>query len=165
MSNGITRRDLLKLIGGSAVGLMLTPIPWKILDETAKWSQNWSWTPVPRKGKINFKYTTCTLCPMACGVRARCVENQPVSLMGIPNHPISGGGLCAIGLGGHLLPYHPSRLLQPHKSVKEKNEIRKVPISYEESISAVIEAGHIIKRRIDCNFRFAAEQNDFICIS
>ncbi len=119
---------------------MLTPIPWKILDETAKWSQNWSWTPVPRTGIINFKYTTCTLCPMACGVRVRCIGNQPVSLMGIPNHPISGGGLCAIGLGGHLLPYHPSRLKQPCKILKAKDGIRSIPVSYEESISAVVEA-------------------------
>ncbi len=138
MSKGITRRDWLKLIGGSAAGLMLTPIPWKILDETAKWSQNWSWTPVPRNGKINFKYTTCSLCPKACGVRARCVENQPVSLTGTMNHPISGGGLCAIGLGGHFLPYHPSRLIQPHKVIKATNESRSIPISFEEAVSAVI---------------------------
>jgi len=139
MSNGFTRRNWIKLVGGSAVGLMITPIPWEILDETAKWSQNWSWTPVPRNGKINFKYTTCTLCPMACGVRSRCVDNQPVSLMGIPNHPMSGGGLCAIGLGGHLLPYHPSRLLQPYKVVRRKGNIKTVPISFGESISAVIQ--------------------------
>ncbi|MGO9480473.1 MAG: molybdopterin dinucleotide binding domain-containing protein [Candidatus Kryptoniota bacterium] len=140
MSKGITRRNLLKLLGGSAVGLMLTPIPWKLLDETAKWSQNWSWIPVPRNGRINFKYTTCTLCPKSCGVRARCVDNQPVSLTGIPNHPISGGGLCAIGLGGHLLPYHPSRLLQTFKQVEEKNENGIVPFSYEETIAAITEA-------------------------
>jgi anaerobic selenocysteine-containing dehydrogenase len=140
MSNRISRRDWLKLIGGSAVGLMITPIPWKILDETAKWSQNWSWTPVPRNGKINFKNTTCTLCPMACGVRARCVDNQPVSLMGIPNHPISGGGLCAIGLGGHLLPYHPARLLQPYKIIRGKDKVETISTSYEESMSEVIRA-------------------------
>lgn len=140
MSNGITRRDWLKLIGGSAVGLMLTPIPWKVLDETAKWTQNWSWTPIPPKGRINFKYTTCTLCPMACGVRARCVESQPVSLMGIPGHPVSGGALCEMGLGGHLLPYHPSRLLQPYKRVKDGGDIKTIGVSYEETIKAISEA-------------------------
>jgi len=140
MSKGITRRDLLKLIGGSAVGLMLTPIPWKLLDETAKWSQNWSWTPVPRNGKVSFRHTTCNLCPLSCGVRVRCIGDQPVSLMGIPNHPISGGGLCAIGLGGHLLPYHPSRLLQPHRVVRENGKTGIVPIPYEETLSAVIKA-------------------------
>jgi anaerobic selenocysteine-containing dehydrogenase len=60
--------------------------------------------------------------------------------MGIPNHPISGGGLCAIGLGGHLLPYHPSRLLQPHRVARENGRIKIVPISREESLSAVTEA-------------------------
>ncbi|HUI29911.1 MAG TPA: molybdopterin dinucleotide binding domain-containing protein [Candidatus Acidoferrales bacterium] len=140
MSKRITRRNWIKLVGGSAVGLMITPIPWKILDETAKWSQNWSWIPVPRNGKINFRNTTCTLCPMACGVRTRCVDNQPVSLTGIPDHPISGGGLCSIGLGGHLLPYHPSRLLQPYKVLHNSNGTNSVPVSSEESISAIIGA-------------------------
>lgn len=140
MSKGITRRDWLKLIGGSAAGLMLTPIPWKIFDETAKWSQNWSWTPVPRNGRINFKYTTCSLCPKSCGVRARCVEDQPVSLTGVSGHLISSGGLCAIGLGGHLLPFHPSRLIQPHKIVKGNNELRKIPIPYEEAVSEITRA-------------------------
>ncbi len=140
MSNGITRRDWLKLIGGSAVGVMLTPIPWKILDETAKWTQNWSWTPIPPKGRISFKHTTCTLCPMACGVRARCVGGQPVSLMGIPGHPVSGGALCEMGLGGHLLPYHPSRILQPYKRVDSGGDVRTIAASYEDVMSAVSEA-------------------------
>ncbi|HQT91227.1 MAG TPA: molybdopterin-dependent oxidoreductase, partial [Candidatus Kryptobacter bacterium] len=135
MTNRISRRDWLKLIGGSAVGLMLTPIPWKILDESAKWIQNWSWTPIPPRGRINHKYTTCTLCPMACGVRARCVDVHPVSLTGVPDHPVNNGSLCAMGLAGHLLRYHPARLLQPYKRAQEVGGTRMVPISIEEAIS------------------------------
>ncbi|OYV87389.1 MAG: hypothetical protein B7Z63_02440, partial [Ignavibacteriae bacterium 37-53-5] len=135
MTNRISRRDWLKLIGGSAVGLMLTPIPWKILDESAKWTQNWSWTPIPPRGRINHKYTTCTLCPMACGVRARCVDVHPVSLTGVPDHPVNNGSLCAMGLAGHLLRYHPARLLQPYKRAQEVGGTRMVPISIEEAIS------------------------------
>ncbi len=140
MNKGITRRDWLKLIGGSAVGLMITPIPWKILDETAKWSQNWSWTPVPRDGKINFKYTTCTICPMACGVRVKCVDNQPVGLMGIQSDPMSGGGMCALGLGGHLLPYHPLRLLQTSKTSRIGDEFKSLPYSFDDAVSAITAA-------------------------
>jgi anaerobic selenocysteine-containing dehydrogenase len=140
MSRGITRRDWLKLVGGTAAGLMLTPIPWKLLDETAKWSQNWSWTPVPRNGKTNFRYTTCSLCPMSCGVRVRCIDDRPVSVMGVEKHPISGGGLCAFGLGGHLFPYHPLRIWQPCKVLKGGEKVKLVPISFHDSVSAIAQA-------------------------
>lgn len=140
MSNGFTRRDWLKLIGGSAVGLMFTPIPWKVLDDSAKWTQNWSWTPTPPNGRINFRFTTCTLCPAACGLRARCVEDQPVSLSGIPRHPLSRGSLCPIGLGGHLLPSHPSRLRQPFRRIMENGEARTAPLTIDESVSEISNA-------------------------
>ncbi len=129
MRNAISRRDWLKLIGGSALGMILTPFPWKILDESAKWTQSWSQIPMSKNGRINYKHTTCTLCPMGCGVRVRCVENQPVSLSGIPNHPMSAGSLCAMGIAGHLLGYHPSRLLTPVKRIDEQSHSRFVPVS------------------------------------
>ena len=135
MTNRISRRDWLKLIGGSALGMMLTPIPWKLLDDSAKWTQNWSWTPVPPNGKTSYKYTTCSLCRAACGVRVRCVGGRPVSLTGVPNHPVNDGSLCAMGLAGHILRYHPARLLQPYKRAQEVGGTRMVPISMEEAIS------------------------------
>jgi len=140
MGSGINRRDWLKLIGGSAVGLMLSPIPWKVLDESAKWTQNWNWTPVPPKGRVNYRLTTCTLCPQACGVRVRCVENQPVGLSGIPGHPLNNGKLCAIGLGGHLMSYHPSRIAGP-VTIDAKTRVP-APIPLEDAISRI--SGHVL---------------------
>ncbi len=146
MGNGITRRSWLKLVGGSAVGLMLTPIPWRVLDDSAKWTQSPSYPgsafrePIATSERENFRYTTCTLCPMSCGIRVRCIDNRPVGLYGIPNHPISGGALCAMGLGAHLLPFHPSRLLQPYKRFKERGEFRTVPYSFEGVMKEVCEA-------------------------
>ena len=40
-------------------------------------------------------------------MRARCVGDQPVSLVGSAGHPLSHGALCPFGLTGHHLPYHP----------------------------------------------------------
>lgn len=137
MGNGITRRSWLKLIGGSAVGLMLTPVPWRVLDDSSKWTQSPSYPgsalrePIAGNERIDFKYTICTLCPMSCGIRLRCIDNHPVGLYGTPGHPISGGALCAMGLGAHLLPFHPSRLLQPYKRLKERGEVRIVPYSFD----------------------------------
>ena len=79
----ISRRDILKFAVGSAAGIMLTPVPWKVLDDSAIWTQNWPWIPVPRKGETTTRFTTCTLCPAGCGIKARCIAGQPVSLTGV----------------------------------------------------------------------------------
>src|ERR1039457_3914465 len=78
---GFTRRDLLTFTGGSAAGLMLTPVPWSLLRDTAVLSENWPGIPQPLHGEIRTRYTTCTLCPAGFGVRARCVGDRPVSLL------------------------------------------------------------------------------------
>jgi len=98
-----TRRDLFKLIGGSVAGALFTPAPWRLITDTALWSENWPGIPRPRQGEITTKLTYCMLCPAGCAVRARCVGGQPVSLAGVR------GGLCPFGVAGHHLPYHPAR--------------------------------------------------------
>jgi hypothetical protein len=125
----LDRRDFFKFVGGSAVGLAFTPVPWTLLNDTAKWSQNWSWIPRPRTGEIRTKFTTCTLCPAGCGVKARCVGDQPVSLAGVAAHPASRGALCPIGLAGHQQAYHPLRLRQPLRHGK--------PVPVEEAVAGV----------------------------
>jgi hypothetical protein len=128
----LDRRDFFKFVGGSAVGLAFTPVPWTLLDDTAKWSQNWSWIPRPPKGEIRTKFTTCTLCPAGCGVKARCVGDQPVSLAGVTAHPASRGALCPIGLAGHHQPYHPLRLRHALRHGR--------PLSVEEAVPRVRDA-------------------------
>jgi anaerobic selenocysteine-containing dehydrogenase len=100
------RRDIFKFAGGAVAGAFFTPAPWRLLTDTALWSQNWPGIPRPARGEIRFKFTNCALCPAGCAVRARSVGDQPVSLAGV------GGGLCPFGLTAHHLPYHPARLRQ-----------------------------------------------------
>ncbi|MGO9011589.1 MAG: hypothetical protein ACLQPN_15925 [Bryobacteraceae bacterium] len=107
-----TRRNLLKFVGGGAVGTLLTPAPWRLITDTALWSENWPGIPRPARGEITTRFTHCTLCPAGCAVRARCVSGQPVSLTGVKPHPISQGALCPWGIAGHHLPYHPARVRQ-----------------------------------------------------
>ncbi len=108
----VERRDIFKLAGGAAIGTLFTPMPWKLLDDTSIWSQNWSWIPRPLRGEIKTKFSNCTLCPAGCGVKIRCVKDQPVSVSGVRQHPISNGALCPTGVGGHHLAYHPARVRQ-----------------------------------------------------
>jgi anaerobic selenocysteine-containing dehydrogenase len=87
-------------------GVLFTPAPWRLLTDSALWSENWPGIPRPLRGEIRTRFTNCALCPAGCAVRARCVGEQPVSLAG------ANGGLCPFGLGAHHLPYHPARLKQ-----------------------------------------------------
>ena len=99
-----TRRQLFQFAGGSAVGLLLTPAPWRLITDTALWSENWPGVPRPARGEIRARFTHCALCPAGCAVRARCVGDQPIAMAGV------GGGICPYGVTGHHLPYHPDRL-------------------------------------------------------
>lgn len=108
----VTRRDLLMWSAGAgaAAGLMVTPVPWKLLDDTSIWSQNWPWIPQPARGPVEVKQSCCTLCPNGCGVRLRMAAGWPVGVAGVKSHPTSRGALCPLGFGAHQLNWHPQRL-------------------------------------------------------
>ncbi|MGA8221386.1 MAG: hypothetical protein WB780_06990, partial [Candidatus Acidiferrales bacterium] len=106
----VTRRDLLVWSAGAAAGLMVTPVPWKLLDDTSIWSQNWPWIPQPARGPVEVKQTSCTLCPNGCGMRVRVAAGWPVGVAGVSNHPASRGALCPLAFGAHQLNWHPRRL-------------------------------------------------------
>jgi anaerobic selenocysteine-containing dehydrogenase len=124
-----TRRDLLKFAGGASAGLVFTPVPWSLLHDTAVLSENWPGVPEAARGEIRTRYTTCTMCPAGCGVRARCVGDRPVSLSGVPKHPASYGALCPVGLVGHHLPFCGDRAVQPLENGK--------PVSLEQALAGI----------------------------
>lgn len=114
----VTRRDLLVWSAGAAAGLMVTPVPWKLVDDTSIWSQNWPWIPQPMRGPVEVKQTSCTLCPNGCGMRIRTAAGWPVGVAGVSNHPASRGTLCPLGFGAHQLNWHPRRL----KTLRHRGE-------------------------------------------
>lgn len=136
----VTRRDMLKLACGSAVGLLCTPVPWKLLDDSAIWTQNWPLVPRLPRGPITFRFSTCTLCPGGCALKARCVSGMPVSLTGVAGHPVSHGVLCPIGLTGHHLAYHPLRLRRPMQFVGSGDDGVLAPVSYEDVLARMAAA-------------------------
>ena len=107
-----TRRSVLLFAGGSAVGVLFTPAPWRLITDAALWSETWPGVPVPERRELHTRYTNCSLCAAGCAMRVRCSGDQPISLAGVPQHPLSKGALCAFGLAAHHLPYHPARLKQ-----------------------------------------------------
>jgi anaerobic selenocysteine-containing dehydrogenase len=116
----IDRRSFLSFAIGGAAGTALTPLPWKLTDDFAIWSQNWPWTPVPEKGETTHVKSTCTLCPGGCGISVRLVADKVVKIEGLKDHPVNDGGVCVLGLSGPQLLYGPNRVQTPKKKVNGK---------------------------------------------
>ena len=57
--------------------------------------------------------TTCAGCTARCGALARCRDGRPIKLEGLPDHPLSGGGLCAVGQAEVLSLYDAQRFDGP----------------------------------------------------
>ena len=57
--------------------------------------------------------TTCRECRAGCGAHVRTVNGRAKKMEGNPDHPISGGKLCAKGQAAVQRVYHPERLTTP----------------------------------------------------
>ncbi len=131
----IDRRSFLSFAIGGAAGTALSPLPWKLIDDSAIWSQNWAWTPVPEKGETTYVNSTCTLCPGGCGLSVRRVADRVVKIEGMKNHPVNDGGVCMLGLAGTQLLYGPNRVQTPKKKVNGKWR----NISWDAALSEIVE--------------------------
>ncbi|HWR14135.1 MAG TPA: 4Fe-4S dicluster domain-containing protein [Terriglobales bacterium] len=63
--------------------------------------------------------TTCGGCSAGCGVLAKVRDGRPIKLEGNPQHPLSRGGLCAVGQASLLGLYDSQRLKSPLRDGKE----------------------------------------------
>ncbi|MEK7263693.1 MAG: [Fe-S]-binding protein, partial [Bacteroidota bacterium] len=115
-TRGLKRRDFLKLAGFSLFGTSLIgcskatvekAIPFLIKPEEI--------TP----GFASWYSTTCGGCSAGCGVFAKNRDGRPIKMEGISNHPISHGGLCAVGQAHLLGLYDSLRLKNPVANGKE----------------------------------------------
>ena len=131
----VTRRDVLWGLGGGLAGAALTPVPWKLLDDTSIWTQRRHALPVPPRGPVTFRASACTLCPGGCALQVRFVGARPVAVRGEARHPL-GGGACAIGLTLHHLAYHPLRLAGPAVRANGRRE----PVALDAAVARVAQA-------------------------
>lgn len=141
MSKTITRRDILKFTGGGILGIMFSPLPWKLLDDSSIWTQNWSLIPKLSHGPTTSAFSHCTLCNGGCAIKAQCVSGIPYYLSGVQNHPLTNGTICTQGLASHHMAHHPLRIVHPHKFVGKSGNSKMVAVSYKESIDEI--ASHI----------------------
>jgi len=64
-------------------------------------------------GRPYWIASTCGGCAAGCGVLVKCVDGRPIKLEGNPQHPVSRGGLCAVGQASVLELYDTTRLRAP----------------------------------------------------
>ncbi|MBF0411145.1 MAG: molybdopterin-dependent oxidoreductase [Desulfamplus sp.] len=129
----IDRRSFLGLGLGAAAGVTLSPMPWKLTDDSSIWSQNWPWTPVPIDGEVTFDDTVCTLCPGNCGISVKKVNGRAIKIEGKKGYPVNDGGICLHGISGLQYLYDPSRVRFP--MVKNGDTWKQV--SWDEAASLV----------------------------
>lgn len=106
---GLGRRDFLKVAGFTLAGASLacrrgpveTALPYLEQPEAV----------VP--GRATWYASTCSACTAGCGTLMRCRDGRPVKLEGNPDHPVSRGGLCAVGQAAVLSLYDSERLRRP----------------------------------------------------
>lgn len=133
----INRRIFLSFVIGGAAGTTLSPLPWKMQDDSAIWTQNWPWVPVPKDGEVNYTHSTCTLCPGHCGITVRKIDDRAVKIEGMKGHPVNDGGICILGLSGLQLLYGPSRVKTPLRREGKRGEGKWKKISWDAAISEV----------------------------
>jgi len=134
----IDRRSFLSFLIGGAAGTTLSPLPWKMTDDSSIWTQMWPWTPVPEDGEISYVNSTCTLCPGNCGITVLKIDNRVIKIEGMKGHPVNDGGICLLGLSGLQLLYGPTRVKTPLKRVGDRGAGRWQKISWDKALSEVV---------------------------
>ncbi len=132
----IGRRAFLQFAAGAVGGTLLSPLPWKLADDSAIWSQNWSWRPSPERGEITKVPSVCTFCEGGCGIQARLVNgHRAILLEGNPADPVGKGGICPLGAAGLQFLYAPYRINQPLKQTRGRGNLAGFqPISWDEAL-------------------------------
>jgi molybdopterin-containing oxidoreductase family iron-sulfur binding subunit len=107
---GLSRRDFLRAAGFVVAGTTLAgcqrapvqpALPLLVQPEGS----------VP--GRAAYYASTCGGCSAGCGLLAKVRDGRPIKLEGNPDHPLSRGGLCAVGQASLLGLYDSLRLQQP----------------------------------------------------
>ncbi|MCA9248098.1 MAG: hypothetical protein KDA42_13310, partial [Planctomycetales bacterium] len=88
--------------------------------------------------------STCAGCPAACGLLVGVRDGRPLKMEGMPEHPLSHGGLCAIGQALPLGLYDSHRLTQPHRNGKPA-EWNKVDAAIQKQLAAIAERGGAVR--------------------
>ncbi len=94
--------------------------------------------------------STCRGCSAGCGILVRCREGRPIkiegyrSFEGTPDHPISGGGTCAIGQASLLGLYDSKRIAGPLR-MGESTTWKQLDEAMASALESTVEAGKSVR--------------------
>ena len=144
----LNRRNFIKFLVGGAAGIGATPLPWKLTDDIAIWTQNWPWVPLPPVGEFTHVKSVCTLCPGGCGIKVRKAGERAVKIEGRTDYPVNPGGICPLGMGGLQLLYNEDiRFTSPMKRTGPRGSGTLVGITWDEALDLL--SGRISSLRTD----------------
>jgi anaerobic selenocysteine-containing dehydrogenase len=98
---------------GGTLGLLVTPVIWKTLDDVSIWTQNWGWIPKLKKGAVESVPAISKLCPSGCAVQVETVGGEPYGTKGDIDNPLSQGGICPVCADAVPMLYSPTRVAGP----------------------------------------------------
>ncbi len=110
MSDGIKRRDFLKVLGVSGAGAGLVGCS---TDQVQKLIPYVTAPEEITPGVATWYSSACGECAAGCGVWVKTMEGRAIKLEGNPNDPVSGGALCSRGHSALQALYSPDRLTSP----------------------------------------------------
>ncbi len=106
----VDRRDFLKMAGFSLAAVTVTACQRPLVDKAIPY------LTAPEEivpGRAYYVASTCHGCPARCGILVKCRDGRPIKIEGNPDHPISRGGVCAVGQAMVLGLYDSLRLGGP----------------------------------------------------
>ena len=106
---GISRRTFIEMIGFSAAAFAFSSCRAPEQKIIPYLKQPVEFTP----GVANWFASTCGGCSAGCGVLVKVRDGRPIKLEGNPEHPLTGGGLCAVAHAMVFGLYDSDRLPQP----------------------------------------------------
>ncbi len=112
---GVSRRSFLKAAGFSLTGALLAACARGPVEKAIPLLN------APQDivvGKAYWYASTCAGCQAGCGILAKTRDGRPIKIEGNPQHPLSQGGICAVGQAMVLSLYDSRRLEKPLQSGK-----------------------------------------------
>ncbi len=106
----VSRRSFLKAAGFSVAGAVLASCNRAPVEKAIPLAH----APKDLVAGTSYWYaSTCAGCQAGCGILAKTRDGRPIKIEGNPQHPLSKGGICAVGQAMVLSLYDSRRVQKP----------------------------------------------------
>ncbi len=135
----LDRRAFIKFAVGTVAGVHLTPLPWKLIDDIAIWTQNWPWVPrLAKYADLDYVNGLCTMCEGGCGVKVRLADKKKsIKVEGAEGAPVNQGGVCPLGAAGPQYEYSLARFQSPLRRIGARGSGAFAKITWTEALQEV----------------------------